>query len=160
MKKSVTKINKETLVQLLSNVEKGEFVNIETLTMVKMNKRNNPYYEKVFKKSSKNVRTLPDYEKRVQNKTENPNFESKPNWFEHVSPCVVKNRKSEEKYFMYESFDKLTVKNEFTHENEVIEKEVFEPFLPTYKERDINVFTVKMDNIKKLSYKGVRYEIE
>ena len=160
MKKSVTKINKETLVQLLSNVEKGEFVNIETLTMVKMNKRNNPYYEKVFKKSSKNVRTLPDYEKRVQNKTENPNFESKPNWFEHISPCVVQNRKTEEKYLMYESFDKLTVKNEFTHENEVIEKEVFEPFLPTYKERDINVFTVKMDNIKKLSYKGVRYEIE
>jgi len=157
--KETQKITKGQLVQILSQVEKGEFVNIESVTNVIMNKRGNPYYNQVVKVSSKNVRTLPDYEKRVQNKTENPNFESKPNWFEHISPCVVKHPTTNDTYFMYETFEGQSVRNEYVHNGQMIDKEVLTPFLPTYQERDIQVFTIKTDNIKKISYKGMRYEV-
>jgi hypothetical protein len=92
MKNQNQKITKSELVQILSQVEKGEFVNIESVTNVKMKKTGNPYYNSVVKKSKKNVRCLTDYEKRVQNKTENPQFESKPNWFQHIRPCVERHR--------------------------------------------------------------------
>ena len=55
------RIDKDTLVNILQQVEKGEFVNIESVTNVKMKKTNNHYYNSVVKKSSKNVRCLPDY---------------------------------------------------------------------------------------------------
>ena len=154
------KIDKNQLVEILSQVEKGEFVNIESVTPVKMKKTGNPYYSQVVKKSSKNVRCLTDYEKRVQNTTENPEFQSKPNWFVHVSPCVVKHRDNDNTYFMYETFEGQSVRNEFFYNGNQIDKEVLTPFLPTYNDRDVQVFTISTDNIKKLSYKGVRYEVE
>lgn len=162
MKNQVQTIDKEQLTTLLSNVDRGEFVHLEIETEVKMRKTNNPLRDtKVYKYTSRNVRTLPDYEKRVQNVTENENFESKPNWFEHESPCVVHSRKNpNQKYFMYESFDKVNSKTEYYTNEREVEKEELTPFLPPYQEREINVFTVKVDNIKKLSYKGVKYEVE
>jgi|SRR6056300_831169 hypothetical protein len=160
MKNQIQKIDQQTLVQILSQVEKGEFVNIESITKVKMRKTNNPYYESVFKRSSKNVRCLPDYEKRVQNKTGNTEFQSAPNWFQHISPCVVKHRNNDNTYFMYETFEGQSVRNEFIHNGQPIQKEVIQPFLPEYKEREVQVFTIKTDNIKKISYKGVRYEVD
>ena len=51
MKKQVQTIDHSTLEQILSQVEKGEFVNIESVTNVKMNKRGNPYYNQVVKVS-------------------------------------------------------------------------------------------------------------
>jgi len=155
----VNRIGQEELVNILTQVEKGEFVHIESITPVKMNKKGNPYYNQVVKVSSKNVRCLPDYEKRVQNKTENPEFESKPNWFEHISPCVVQHPTTQEKYFMYETFEGQSVRNEFIHNGEVINKEVLTPYLPTYQDRDIQVFTINIKNITKLSYKGEKYEV-
>jgi hypothetical protein len=160
MKNQIQKIDQQTLVEILSQVEKGEFVNIESITKVKMRKTGNPYYNSVVKRSSKNVRCLPDYEKRVQNKTNNPEFESKPNWFQHISPCVVKHRNNDNTYFMYETFEGQSVRNEFIHNGQPIQKEVIQPFLPEYKEREVQVFTIKTDNIKKISYKGVRYEVD
>lgn len=160
MKKQVQTIDKSTLVQILSQVEKGEFVNIESITNVKMKKTGNPYYNQVVKVSNKNVRCLPDYEKRMRNKTENPEFQSAPNWFQHISPCVVKNRNNDKTYFMYETFEGQSVRNEFIHNGNPIEKEVLTPYLPTYNDREVQVFTISTDNIKKISYKGVRYEVE
>ena len=157
---TIQTIDKDTLVQILSQVEKGEFVNIESVTNVKMKKTGNPYYNSVVKKSNKNVRCLTDYEKRVQNKTENPEFQSAPNWFVHISPCVVKHRNNDNTYFMYETFEGQSVRNEFIHNGQPIDKEVIQPFLPTYNDREVQVFTISTDNIKKLSYKGVRYEVE
>lgn len=156
----VQKINHEELVEILKQVERGEFVNIESVTPVKMKKTGNPYYNQVLKVSSKNVRCLPDYEKRMKKETENPDFQSKPNWFEHISPCVVKHRQNDNTYFMYETFEGQSVRNEFIHNGEVINKEVIEPYLPTYNDREVQVFTISTDNIRKLSYKGLKYEFK
>jgi hypothetical protein len=61
---------------------------------------------------------------------------------------------------MYETFEGQSVRNEFIHNGQPIQKEVIQPFLPEYKEREVQVFTIKTDNIKKISYKGVRYEVD
>ena len=161
MKNSVTPqiIDHDTLVEILKTVEYGEFVNIESVTPVKMRKTGNPYYGSVVKRSKKNVRTLPDYEKRVRKVTQNPEFVSKPSWFVHISPCVLKHRDNENTYFMYETFENLHVDNEFTQNGNPISKEVLRPYLPEYKDRDVQVFTVSTRNIKRLSYKGERYEV-
>lgn len=154
-------ITTDELVELLKEVKHGEFVHIESLTTVKMNKTGNPYYNAILKRSKKNVRTLPDYEKRMRKVTENPDFVSKPNWFEHESPCVVRKKSNpSEKYFMYEMFDEQTVKNTYLHNNKEISKELFEAFMPAYKANDINVKVVSMTNIKRLSYRGNKYVIK
>ncbi len=96
----------------------------------------------------------------MKKKTNNQEFESKPNWFEHISPCVVKHRNNDNTYFMYETFENQSIRNEYIHNGETIEKGVIQPFLPTYNDREVQVFTMRTDNIKKISYKGVRYEVE
>ena len=158
--KVTTKISKDRLTTLLKDVSRGQFVNIETTTIVKMNKKNNPYFESVFKTSNKNVRCLPDYENRMRNNTNNPEFVTKPNWFTHETDCVVsKNSDPSQKYFMYETFENVGVRNKYIHNGEEIQKEVFSSFLPTYRDRDVQVFTINIDNIKKVSLKGQRYEV-
>jgi|TARA_B100001093_G_scaffold519811_1_gene610666 hypothetical protein len=158
MKKSVSTINQNELERLTTSFEKGDFINLVTLTKVKMNKKNNPYFDKVFKTSKKNVRLLPDYEKRKQ-KT-NPTFEVKENWFEHISDCVVKHRNNDNKYLMIEGFENVHTSNDYEFNGNEIFKDDFETYLPTYQSRDVNVMTIKLDNIKSITYKGVKYEIE
>ena len=109
---------------------------------------------------NKNVRCLPDYEKRVQKKTNNSEFVSRPNWFTHETDCVVsKNSDPSQKYFMYETFENQSMRNTYIHNGNEINEEVLSPYLPTYQERDIQVFTINIDNIKKVSLKGQRYEV-
>ena len=59
MKKSVSTINQNELERLTTSFEKGDFINLVTLTKVKMNKKNNPYFDKVFKTSKKTPLSLP-----------------------------------------------------------------------------------------------------
>jgi hypothetical protein len=157
MKNTKQQITLQELERLTESFEKGDFINLETFTKVKMRKTNNPFYDKVMKLSKKNVRLLPDYEKRKQ-KT-NPNFEVKPNWFEHITDCVVKHRNNDNKYLMIEGFENVHTNNTFFNEGDEIPKEEIETYLPNYQSRDVNVMTIKLDNIKKISYKGVRYEV-
>ena len=70
MKKSVSTINQNELERLTTSFEKGDFINLVTITKVRMNKKNNPYFDKVFKTSKKNVRLLPDYEKGNKRQTQ------------------------------------------------------------------------------------------
>ena len=96
----------------------------------------------------------------MRNNTNNPEFVTKPNWFTHETDCVVsKNSDPSQKYFMYETFENVGVRNKYIHNGEEIQKEVFSSFLPTYRDRDVQVFTINIDNIKKVSLKGQRYEV-
>jgi hypothetical protein len=60
---------------------------------------------------------------------------------------------------MYETFENQSMRNTYIHNGNEINKEVLSPYLPTYQERDIQVFTINIDNIKKVSLKGQRYEV-
>ena len=61
---------------------------------------------------------------------------------------------------MYETFENQSVRNKYIHNGQEIQKEVFSSYLPTYQERDVQVYTINIDNIKKVSLNGQRYEVE
>ena len=63
------------------------------------------------------------------------------------------------RFNMYETFENQSIRNEYIHNGQPIQKDVIQSFLPTYNEREVQVFTMRTDNIKKISYKGVKYEI-
>jgi hypothetical protein len=165
MKDVVTTIDKTTMVEILKEIQYGQFVHLETLTTVDMYKRNNPYYERVKKYSSKNVRCLPDYKERKEKERrkrmeEDPTYQVKPTWFHHISPCVVKHNNNENLYYMYERFEKLPVKNSYTIEGKLIEREVFGNFVKPKVTKDVDVYVVKIENIKKMSIDGKKYVIK
>ena len=90
MNKVTQYINQENLIEILKDIDKGTFVSIETLTKVRMKKTDNPFYEKVQKYSRKNVRPIPDYEKRMK-KTNEEFVVAENNVGQHISPCVIFN---------------------------------------------------------------------
>ena len=59
-------INQVELENLLISVEKSEFVNLITETKERMNKTNNPYYEKVMKLTKRNYLSGNKYQDRVR----------------------------------------------------------------------------------------------
>ena len=61
---------------------------------------------------------------------------------------------------MIEGFENVHTSNEYKFNGNEISKDEIDTFLPTYQSRDVNVMTIKLDNIKSLTYKGVKYEIE
>ena len=161
MEKVTQKIDQQSLINILKDIDKGTFVSIETLTNVRMKKTGNPYFDKLKKYSRKNVRPIPDYEKRMK-KTNEEFVVAENKVGEHVSPCVLYNEKYGKYYFSYETFDNSHIETKYIDENgNPIEKEVFQPFLPTYNnDRDVKIFSVGVENIKGISYKGVKYEVE
>ena len=48
------KIGREELITILNQQEKGTFGNLVTETKGRMNKRNNPYFDKIVKRSKCN----------------------------------------------------------------------------------------------------------
>ena len=58
-------ISRQDLINLLMQQERGTFVNVIMETIVGMNKKNNPYYELVTKRSKCNYLLGCSYEERV-----------------------------------------------------------------------------------------------
>ena len=98
-------INRNELLTLLSNVEKSTFVNLVTETKLRMNKRNNPYYDKVIKRSKCNFLIGNDYGTRVNSNEKKEGLEgdfvSEENKVgNHVSKCVLFNENTQSHYLM------------------------------------------------------------
>lgn len=165
-------ISREELVTLLSQVEKSTFVNLVTETKVRMNKRNNPYFDKVVKRSKCNYLIGNEYESRVnKNYTKeelNPTFQSEEcKVGNHISKCVLFNEKSNSHYLMVERFDEIKPQVEYTFEGNGIDKQVFEGYMTKVyesqkqeQERKVMVITFKIDNIKEVSLEGNHYIVE
>jgi len=165
-------IGKQELISILNEQEKGTFVNLVTETKVRMNKKNNPYFDKVIKRSKCNYLLGMDYEKRVivnyEKEGLNPNFQSEEcKVGAHISKCVLFNEKLNSHYVMVERFDEIKPQVEYTFEGNEIDKGLFEDFMVKYteskkqeQERKVNVLTFKVDNIKEISLNGNHYEIE
>ena len=164
-------IGKQELISILMEQEKGTFVNLVTETKVRMNKRNNPYFDKVIKRSKCNYLLGMDYQERVRKNEEKEGME--PDFVteeckvgEHISKCVLFNEKLNTHYVMVERFDEIKPQVEYTFEGNEIDKGLFEDFMVKYteskkqeQERKVNVLTFKVDNIKEISLNGVHYEI-
>lgn len=172
MKNQENKIDRNELLTLLSNVEKSTFVNLVTETKLRMNKRNNPYYDKVIKKSKCNFLIGNDYETRVQGNESKegltPDFVSMENKVgNHISKCVLFNEKTQSHYLMVERFDEIKPKVEYIFEGNQIDKMLFNDYMVKVsessrqeQERKVMVLSYKLDSIKELSLNGQKYIVE
>lgn len=169
--KPTNQITRNELLTLLSNVEKSTFINLVTETKLRMNKRNNPYYDKVIKKSKSNFLIGNDYETRVRTNENKegltPDFVSKENNVgNHVSKCVLFNEKTQSHYLMVERFDEIKPKVEYIFEGNEIDKMLFNDFMVKVsensrqeQERKVMVLSYKLDSIKELSLNGQHYVV-
>lgn len=172
MKNQENKIDRNELLTLLSNVEKSTFVNLVTETKLRMNKRNNPYYDKVIKKSKCNFLIGNDYETRVKGNESKegltPDFVSMENKVgNHISKCVLFNEKTQSHYLMVERFDEIKPKVEYIFEGNQIDKMLFNDYMVKVsessrqeQERKVMVLSYKLDSIKELSLNGQKYIVE
>ena len=169
--KNPIKINRQELLLLLLSVEKSTFINLVTETKVRMNKTNNPYYDKVIKKSKCNYLIGNDYETRVRTNESKegltPDFISQVNKVGlHVSKCVLFNDKTQSHYLQVEKFDEIKPKIDFEFEGNQIDKMLFNDFMVKVsensrqeQERIVKVLSFKLDSIRELSLNGDYYHI-
>ena len=173
MKNTVTVTTNE-LVTVLKNTEikGGSFCHITMVTEPKMNKRGNPYFGLVLKNSSCNYLLGVDYESRVQKNESKEGLEEgfvvePPKGKVHVNNILLKDEKTGTKfYLMVERFNEVKPTVSFTHKEtgEMIDKSLFEDFLPKYypstkqvQERKVMVITPLVENIKEMSFNGNKY---
>jgi len=167
----MTQINQQQLLELLMGVEKSTMVHLVTETKVKMNKRDNPFFEKVVKRNSSNYLIGNGYETRVQNNEKKEGmegtFESKKNTQgEHVSKCVLFNEKLNTHYLQYEYFMESKPKIEYLYEGNSIDKTLFESYLVKKsttsrqeQERVVLFQSFKLESIKEMTLNKVKYQI-
>ena len=172
MKNQTLTIGQQELITLLSTIEKPTFTNVVMETKVRMNKTNNPYYDKVVKRSKCNYSLGVNYENRVNNNEKKEglegNFETeKPSGKTHVSKCLLIDDKTQSTYYvMLERFDEIKPTNEYIFEGNEIEKQLFEGYMTKVYEsqkqeqgRKVMVITPKLENIKEISLNGTHYVI-
>jgi hypothetical protein len=167
-------INKVELLQLLMNIESSTFVNLVTETKVRMNKTNNPYFDKVIKRNKCTYLVGNDYEKRVNSNEVKEGLEGdfkseEMKGKKHISKCVCVDTKTESvHYLMVERFDEVKPqKTEYICEGSPIEKQLFETYMTKVyesnkqeQERKVMVITPKLDSIKEITLNGTHYIIE
>lgn len=163
-------VTKEELLSILTQLDKGTFVNILSETKVRMKKTDNPYHDKVVKKSKCNYLLGCDYGDRVGGNGEKEGLDMST-WVvqenkvgEHVSKCVLFNEKLNTHYVMVERFDEIKPQVEYTFEGNPIDKELFESYMTKVyenksqpQERKVKPLSFKIDSIKEMSLNGVRY---
>lgn len=172
--KNIIKITRDELLVLLMNVDKPTFTNILSVTVPKMNKRNNPYFEKVFKTSTGNYFIGGTYEDMVNTRMVKeglePNFESMEcNVGQKVegSKCLQFNENLNRYYLQYFIFFTSNIKSEYTFEGNPIDKVLFESFLSKKSETSRQPQedkhkpqSFKIESIKEISLNGNRYIVE
>lgn len=174
MKQTIS-INQQELMTLLMNVDKSTFVNLVTETKVEMNKKNNPYFDKVIKRSKCTYLMGNDYEKRVNTNYQKEGIESTfvvetPSGKEHISKCVLKSTNPDKPityYVMVERFDEIKPTTEYLFENNPIDKVLFESFMKKVydskkqeQERKVMVITPKLESIKEMTLNGTHYIVQ
>ena len=166
-------ITRQELINLLMVQEKGTFTNVLMETKVIMNKKDNPYFDKVIKRSKCNYLLGSSYEQRVNTNYEKEGIEEtfvteKPSGKTHISKCLlVKDTDTNIVYVQLERFDEIKPTNEYIFEGNPIEKVMFESFMKKVyestkqlQERKVSVITPNIDNIKEMSLNGTRYIIQ
>jgi len=152
------------LTEILKSVKKGTFAFFEIHTIPSMNKTGNPYFNQITKITKGNILIGGNYQTRVSNNTENPNFvPEKCNVGEKVEDsCVQYNEKLNRYYLQYEWFDQVIPKATYEFEGNSIEKQIFSDFMRVYtpNKYGVNIQSVKMENIKELHINKIHYIVE
>ena len=167
MKNEVTTIEmtRPQLIEEMMKIEKSTFVNVVTVTVPAMNKKNNPYFGLITKKTKRNYLMGNDYETRVQNNEKKEGLEGffqtqQSNVGVHVSKCVLFNEKLNTHYLQLEPFEEIKPTDvEFYFEGNPIDKRLFQDFLKTSKpsekqvqEKKVLIQCPKFDSIVEISF--------
>lgn len=155
-------VTTEELLSILMLQEKGTFPFLHMETKPKMNKRGNPYFDRVTKVTKGNILLGVDYSKRVQNNTENPEFKPEMNNVgDKVTKCIRHNEKFDRYYLDYEWFNEVKPKSEFICEGNPIEKQLFESYMGTFtpNKYGVNFQSVTVTNIKEIHINKVEYVV-
>jgi hypothetical protein len=165
------RITRTDMVSVFNNVEKPTFVNLVTNTIVRMNKKGNPYYEdKVIKHQSSNFYIGSTYEDRVNNNRlkenkENDFVSSIPSGKKHISKCILTDTKTETKfYLMCEWFKRSYPKISYKFQNDSIDKVLFEDYIVKRTEsvkqdldKKVNIVTYGIESIKEVRMNKTLY---
>lgn len=170
--KQTVKVTEQEMLTILMNVEKSTFINVVSSTNVRMNKTNNPYFDKVKKLTKSNYLIGNEYETRVQTNEGKEGLEKSFESVEssvgvHVSKCVLFNEKLNTYYLQYELFKESNPTTEFLFEGNQIEKELFESYLVKKsttsrqtQERKVFFQTFKVSSINEFTLDGTHYIVE
>lgn len=162
-------VSESELLQVVSGIDKPTFINMTTEIVEPMNKKGNPYFDKVTKVTTCNYLIGSEYENRVNNNDKKEGgegtFESSFNRVgEHISRSVLFNRERNQHYVMVEFFPESKPKSEFFFEGTSIERSMLESWLKKKnegtsqpQERKVLVRSFKSSSIKEMTYEGVRY---
>ena len=166
-------ISRQELINLLMLQERGTFVNVVMETIVGMNKRNNPYYQSVTKRSKCNYLLGSSYEDRVNVNYGKEGIEEtfvaeKPSGKTHISKCLLHlDSDVNVIYVMLERFDAIKPKNEYFFQGNTIEKALIESYFKKVTEstkqlqdKKVKPITPNIDNIKEMTMNGTHYVIE
>ena len=167
----MTEITQNELIQILKLINKSTFINLVTVTEVRMNKTGNPYHNQIVKLTRCNYLIGNDYEKRVNT---NDLKEGGEGYFEtkessvgvHVSKCVLFNEGLNRFYLEYEKFDEVKPNVEYEFQGNSILKVLFENYMVKKssttrqpQERVVKFQAFKMSSIKEISIEKEKYKI-
>lgn len=138
------KITKKQFIQLVSNITTETLIILKSITLIKMSKKNNPYYDKILKYNIGLFNIGFNYETKMKQYDEN--FIVKENKVgDHLNKCILFNYNTQKHYLFCEALN--TIKTKFKLNGEDINKEVFELFLPTRTNNPIKVNSFCTDNV-------------
>lgn len=157
--------------KILTDVKKPTFVNMVTKILVKMNKTDNIYHNKIYKTTNGNYFIGGTYEdmvnERMKKEGMTPTFVSESNSVgEHLSQCVLFNEKTNLYYLQYFVFNNSIHDVNYEFNGNWIDRELFRSFeikrsesSRQPQENKHRVLSVKINNIKEMSLNGQRYII-
>lgn len=182
--KTKHQVTKSEMVEIIKGIEMNDpntFVGVKMKTLfrevLKKSKEDgsiNPYYNGIYKISSKTYRLVTDYEKRVKNnlikegKDPNQFVVEPPMGKKHITKSILTDTLTETKfYLMVEWFPEIKGRTEYTFGDNSIDKTIFEKWISDRGssntkqglEREVKPITPDFDNILELSIGGEVYEI-
>jgi hypothetical protein len=163
-------VNYMDMVRVLMGVKGATPATFIAVTPVKMNKTNNPYFDKVYKTQTSNVFINFDYAASVNRalvkEGKDADFVAQPRkWGEKLPGTPIVFHKNE--YYLEARFLNNEPKVDYTFEGNPIDKAVFESYMPNRSsdsikehqglENEVVIRDFKIRNIYQIKVNGVTY---
>jgi len=167
-------VSQSELVTVLNEVKNPTFCEVVMVTVPRMNKKGNDLFGRVTKHKIGRILIGMDYEKRVNNNLEKEGQErgfvsQESKVGTHVNKCILWNENKQKFYLFHEWFSEVKPKTEIKvdgREMNEVEKMLFDSFLVKSNsyggqglEREVQVLSVSLDNVKQLTHNGVVYTL-
>lgn len=163
----IVKVNLDGLVKALMTIKGATPATFEAVTSVKMNKTNNPYFDRVQKKQKSNVFINFNYanavNKQLTKEGKEADFVPQPRkWGVHVpgTPLVL----HKNAYYLEARFLNNEPKTEYLLDGQPVDKAIFETYLPGKKEvksqgtdKEIIIRDFKIESMRSITFGGKTY---